>query len=226
MIAQANASLSESVKAAVNKAYDDGAQAKLTEMVAGLHLLSEALGPESPLYSGISGLRDFANGAYNALLDGQAEPVAPVVSPFNGEQIRMTPAPAVTQSGFKLRDLPNGYYTVVMGNEYRTIRLADWKARPGFRTIAFLNGPDNCNDYMGIGDVDQLGNFRFWRRWEDRDNRVIDAVKVLSLADDDLANEARLNYALKSGRCAICGRMLTVPASIHRGIGPECFSKM
>jgi uncharacterized protein DUF6011 len=29
-----------------------------------------------------------------------------------------------------------------------------------------------------------------------------------------------------SNRCGRCGRTLTVPESIERGIGPECFSKM
>jgi SNF2 family DNA or RNA helicase len=31
-----------------------------------------------------------------------------------------------------------------------------------------------------------------------------------------------LSYAMNSGRCWKCGRELTVPASIHRGLGPDC----
>ena len=31
---------------------------------------------------------------------------------------------------------------------------------------------------------------------------------------------------MSSGRCTICGRKLTEPESIDRGIGPECFAKM
>ena len=32
-------------------------------------------------------------------------------------------------------------------------------------------------------------------------------------------------YAIGSGKCACCGRTLTVPASVHRGLGPDCAKK-
>jgi hypothetical protein len=31
---------------------------------------------------------------------------------------------------------------------------------------------------------------------------------------------------MHEGRCACCGRPLTVPESIERGIGPDCWEKM
>jgi hypothetical protein len=32
-------------------------------------------------------------------------------------------------------------------------------------------------------------------------------------------------FRRRYGRCRICGRVLTDPVSIARGIGPECYSK-
>jgi len=31
---------------------------------------------------------------------------------------------------------------------------------------------------------------------------------------------------LHSGRCACCGRKLTVPSSLDKGVGPECYAKL
>ena len=33
-------------------------------------------------------------------------------------------------------------------------------------------------------------------------------------------------HVFKSDRCWCCGKVLTTPESIERGVGPECFSKM
>jgi hypothetical protein len=38
--------------------------------------------------------------------------------------------------------------------------------------------------------------------------------------------QAAANYGLKIGKCGICGRTLTVPESIERGIGPVCLSRI
>jgi len=46
-------------------------------------------------------------------------------------------------------------------------------------------------------------------------------------------DEARQNFlnlaeahALSSGNCLACLRTLTVPASIHRGLGPDCAARL
>lgn len=49
------------------------------------------------------------------------------------------------------------------------------------------------------------------------------AVYRLILAD---VNKAFTNYGLQIGKCGICGKALTVPESIQRGIGPVCLSKV
>ena len=48
----------------------------------------------------------------------------------------------------------------------------------------------------------------------------------LILGQPTKSAESREAYALLSSRCARCNRTLTVPASIHRGLGPECAQKM
>ena len=52
-------------------------------------------------------------------------------------------------------------------------------------------------------------------------SRQLEAWKIIS-SDPKGAGEA---YALESANCFRCGRKLTVPVSIHRGLGPECASK-
>lgn len=51
--------------------------------------------------------------------------------------------------------------------------------------------------------------------------RAVEAWAVV-IGDPLAAGEA---YALHSGSCFRCNRELTVPASIHRGLGPECVKK-
>ncbi len=60
-------------------------------------------------------------------------------------------------------------------------------------------------------------NVRIWKRYKD-DGVLAQAVKVL-VADP---KAAALAYARISGNCSVCGRTLTVPESIDRGIGPIC----
>lgn len=57
------------------------------------------------------------------------------------------------------------------------------------------------------------------------DSRLSDDVKsvIMSAADDPLT--AAIRYGKVSGECSCCGRTLTDPQSIDRGIGPICAAK-
>ena len=57
------------------------------------------------------------------------------------------------------------------------------------------------------------------------DSRLSDTVKevILSAANDPLT--AAIRYGKVSGECSCCGRELTDPRSIERGIGPICATK-
>lgn len=125
--------------------------------------------------------------------------------------------------------IENGTYTVVFGDESDriTLRISDpkWMTEnpDSVQAVAYLYGPDNSNDYKGIGFLKSHG-VAIWRSVRptisaEFEARINEALRIIG--DSDQA-ELREAYALRSGRCARCGRKLTVPASIHRGVGPEC----
>jgi hypothetical protein len=120
-----------------------------------------------------------------------------------------------------------GTFTAV-GNGNRpsvTIRIGThWNDVPSnkFTYVAsYLCGRDNESDYAGFAFVDALdGSFTVWRRF--RDNVELPLALKTVLSDQPSAGYL---YALASSRCWLCGRKLTVPASIHRGLGPVCAEK-
>lgn len=117
-----------------------------------------------------------------------------------------------------------GYYTVVFDesrDDRVTLRVRphwdEGAARRGERVIDYLYGSENTRDYKGFAFITASGDVRIWRA-HSHAKRLQDAVDVLRSNPED----AGLAYALRSGNCYRCGRTLTVPASIHRGLGPVC----
>lgn len=131
--------------------------------------------------------------------------------------------------------VPRGRYTVVFrrhdedgnhvpGEDRITLRFREpnmgrWK---GTQLVEYLAGPNNENDYVRCGNWTE-GGYRIWNRFKD-DGRVNEGVRFMAGADDGSRREAGHVYSLASGNCWRCGRTLTVPASINRGLGPECAS--
>jgi len=84
--------------------------------------------------------------------------------------------------------------------------------------VSLLNGPENTRDYMFLGTIFAEERFRHGKKspispeapsaqafnwlWQNLDS---DRVEVWH-----------------SGKCGRCGRLLTDPASIERGLGPKC----
>lgn len=120
--------------------------------------------------------------------------------------------------------IPDGTYTVIDGAERRTIRLrnADWASDlpKGSQVAEFLSGPDNTADFTGFAFVVK-GKARVWRRYRS-ESTLVDMLTTLLNGGLDNAAQAGYAYALASSRCYRCNRTLTVPASIHRGLGPVC----
>lgn len=95
--------------------------------------------------------------------------------------------------------------------------------------VSVLNGPDNWTNYayMGIIKTDQK-EFNWTKKarvGEDAASWI--AFKWLFTT----INEAPifLNSQVEiwhEGKCGRCGRKLTVPESVERGIGPDCAEKM
>lgn len=116
----------------------------------------------------------------------------------------------------------NGIFTVVFPDTktHKTIRIVTNGANRGdwsYRTIvSYLYGPDNGNDYRGFGELTSNG-FRLWSRF--RGNAELEQAVAILMGDPQAAG---LAYAIKSGRCYRCNRLLTVESSILKGLGPIC----
>lgn len=140
----------------------------------------------------------------------------PVQEVLPVSETKNTPVIEVTEP------LIEGFYTVVFEDgEYRTLRLRRQKAgstfMPGRMMVSYLCGPDNTSDYNSFAHVNDEGNVIVWRRYK-QDSVLAEAVRVL--VGDPKA--AQMAYAQKSGNCYICGRTLTTPESIAKGLGPVC----
>lgn len=120
------------------------------------------------------------------------------------------------------RDVPQGTYTVVLKPNEKHITL-DVRQRGRRSVVGFLSGPDNERDFVRFasivdGVVTVYSSFHTYVR-------MIDALKVLVSQEVGLEVMGEA-YALRSGRCYRCGLKLTVPVSLHRGLGPICANKV
>jgi hypothetical protein len=109
--------------------------------------------------------------------------------------------------------------------EHRTFRVSRKDDTSPF-FVGLLSGPDNTADYTYIGCLTEEGAVRLTKA----SKMTSDSVPVRAwnyvarhLTADALPPDADV---LHEGRCGCCGRVLTVPSSIERGIGPECAAKM
>lgn len=126
-----------------------------------------------------------------------------------------------------------GIYTICYPNgEHRTIRVKAWEKalKPDSPSVplivGFLSGSDNEENYTYVGFLREDNRINFWKSFRsggafriDRFQRAVDIVA------GDTA-KAGLAYALHSSKCYRCNRTLTVPTSIHNGLGPECAKKV
>lgn len=122
----------------------------------------------------------------------------------------------------------HGTYTVVYGTlkdgtQHRTLRIKKIHPQSDRVVVEYLYGPQNTSDFRRFADVVEGGIYVHNGFKQDSD--LVDALQFLLNADNETLKAAGYKYALDSGNCAMCGRKLTVPASIHAGIGPVCASK-
>lgn len=126
-----------------------------------------------------------------------------------------------------------GTFTVVMGTERRTLRIKKhWQAEEAAKgTLVgyFLSGSDNESDYTGFCFISPKGKVTLWNRFRNAgvgsgNAAIVSAITFLTQQGD--YEGAGMTYALESGNCYRCNRLLTVPASINRGLGPECAKKV
>jgi hypothetical protein len=121
--------------------------------------------------------------------------------------------------------IQEGRYSLIYpSGDYRTLRFKTPTkgGLVGRMIISIKVG----NDYEGCAFLLPNGKVAFWNRFrqansQERLQRIERAVARI-LADPPAAG---LAYAMKEGRCSRCGTELTVPASIHNGLGPDCAKK-
>lgn len=101
---------------------------------------------------------------------------------------------------------------------YRVVKSDDAYPMPTVYFVSVLTGPANESDYRYIGFI-RNGNF-FHGGAKARINR--DAQSVVAFGWFWKHIESPQVEVTHSGRCGRCGRLLTVPESVHTGFGPEC----
>ena len=92
--------------------------------------------------------------------------------------------------------------------------------------VSLLTGPDNENSYTYIG-IFEPGAFDLRLTKMSKVKFDTKSVKVLRWALTVFRNGNRppTGYAIQhEGRCCRCGRTLTTPESIERGMGPDCYA--
>lgn len=88
-----------------------------------------------------------------------------------------------------------------------------------------MYGRDNENDYAYMGAVSDRATLRETQKSavkadDIRFRTLAGVLKHLAARTPGLATDVIEFW--HEGRCACCGRKLTVPSSIESGIGPEC----
>lgn len=138
-------------------------------------------------------------------------------------------SPTVVES-----DLLDGIYTIVLDETgiYRTIKIttldaeqaATYNQPKGTQIASYLSGLNNESDYTGFAFV-QGRSANLFKRFKS-DTVLASALFALLKADKQGRIDMGTAYALESGRCWVCNRLLTTPESIIKGIGPVCAKKV
>jgi hypothetical protein len=96
--------------------------------------------------------------------------------------------------------------------------------------VSWLTGPDNDADYTYLGVVDVAGDALNLRRTAKSKLQANSAVFLAAkFFCDRVLRDGAMPAGLEvrhEGRCGRCGRALTTPESVDRGIGPECWGRI
>lgn len=113
-------------------------------------------------------------------------------------------------------------------DEHYTFKISQPKGenKPYFASL--LTGPDNTSSYTYIGIFNPITGTVFLTR-NSRYTEETKAVRIIRWAIKKVWNNETLppGYDIRhEGKCGCCGRKLTTPESLDRGIGPECWSRI
>jgi hypothetical protein len=102
------------------------------------------------------------------------------------------------------------------------------RAGRGVFFVSLLTGPENNSDYAYLGIIPKDDPMSFRLTAKSRAGAAAPSVKAFEWFWRQVS-AGRLPASVKvlhHGHCGRCGRTLTVPESIERGIGPECAGKL
>jgi hypothetical protein len=124
----------------------------------------------------------------------------------------------------------NAIFTLHSKNTDRhfTYKIKRSKDKEELYFIYLLRGPDNTTDYTYIGCYYTDNNYfhvaNDWRCQNVRNwPRSMQALKYFL---DNIDNLNPLCEVFHEGKCCRCGRRLTTPESIKKGVGPECMRRI
>ena len=90
--------------------------------------------------------------------------------------------------------------------------------------IKNLRGPDNTQDYVYVGCFyADTKKFVVAKSYRDKEvNSWPTSIRAIRYLFNNLDKVPDILHVYHEGRCCRCGRTLTTPESIRKGIGPEC----
>lgn len=127
---------------------------------------------------------------------------------------------------------------ITAGNATFTVKSSKWQKYYTYKFVHKKN--DKCKErymiYLLYGP-DNTANYRYFglfyadtQTLRLSENTYTDPAVMLRAFIKILYTESQVwpttCHFYKSGKCACCGRKLTTPESIERGIGPECYEKL
>ncbi len=90
------------------------------------------------------------------------------------------------------------------------------------RFVSLLNGPDNTRDYTFLGTIFPSGDYRHGNKSK-VSPEAASAKAFVWFWDHMESDQVEVWH---EGVCSRCGRPLTDPESVQRGLGPICFERM
>jgi len=122
--------------------------------------------------------------------------------------------------------------SVATGNHF-TYKIQKPKTNSGPKDVFFvkvLTGNNNMSDYTFFGTVfrDTNGTYEYRHGRHARITTDAPSVRGFLFILNHLKDNKKINglELYHEGKCCKCGRKLTTPESIERGVGPECWMSM
>ena len=114
----------------------------------------------------------------------------------------------------------------VTGKHY-TFKITKCKDNEKLYFVKVLYGTDNESDYRYIGCYfTDDGHFSPCKDYKDLPSFTWPKyMRTISYFFDVIDNIPDKLLVYHEGRCGKCGRKLTTPESIERGLGPECYKR-